>query len=477
MKVVLDPELQMNDVQRKKYYDTVMDLHDMQRRGKEMTAALGPMYSQMNGVAEKVKTANSVPAGQDESIRSRRSSTPCGPIRRAGARGEWWRWRRRRGGGGRVRRTWWWWRGRRRRRWRGAGAAGGRAAQPQLARKRPPETPAQGGGAGAFGGGNAPPNNDDLVARPATSSGWRSRRCRATLHEAYNDVKLAVPKAISDANAVLIKAMTMSQSLKKYDVALTVYEQRSEMVPGFRGSEAQHTLTSHLGTPEPGNSGTIMRGLSIPTTTHGRVVVEDAAVAPISLLVAFHGYAQSADETLADVRTIPGASAWTIASVQGLHRFYNRNSEKVIASWMTRQDARRRDCGQRRVHRWRDRCRGRAGTDCVRRILAGRVDGVSRGRARVASGGWCHRAGRRHSAGSQEQRLPRPWPAVLIGGGERDTWFTPAKAEADAAFLAAQQVPHDVVRFAGGHEWTDEFRAAAARWLQRVIQAAATSRA
>jgi predicted esterase len=73
--------------------------------------------------------------------------------------------------------------------------------------------------------------------------------------------------------------------------------------------------------------------------------------------------------------------------------------------------------------------------------------------------------------------LLRPWPAVLIGGGEGDTWFTPAKAEADAAFLAAQHVPHDVVRFTGGHEWTDEFRAAAARWLQRVIQAAATSRA
>ena len=68
MKVVLDPELQMNDVQRKKYYDTVMDLHDMQRRGEEMTAALGPMYSQMNDVAEKLKTANNVPA------RSRRSS-------------------------------------------------------------------------------------------------------------------------------------------------------------------------------------------------------------------------------------------------------------------------------------------------------------------------------------------------------------------------------------------------------------------
>ena len=43
-----------------------------------------------------------------------------------------------------------------------------------------------------------------------------------TLMKQYADVKLALPKAISDANAVLVKAMTVSQSLKKYDVALTV---------------------------------------------------------------------------------------------------------------------------------------------------------------------------------------------------------------------------------------------------------------
>ena len=33
MKVVLDPAVQMTDVQRKRYYDMSMDLHDMQRRG------------------------------------------------------------------------------------------------------------------------------------------------------------------------------------------------------------------------------------------------------------------------------------------------------------------------------------------------------------------------------------------------------------------------------------------------------------
>lgn len=220
-----------------------------------------------------------------------------------------------------------------------------------------------------------------------------------------------------------------------------------------------------------------MRSLSIPTTTHGRVVVEDAAGSPLGLLVAFHGYAQSADETLADVRTIPGAEAWTIASVQGLHRFYNRNSEKVIASWMTRQD---RDDAIADNVAYIDRAIDAVGVSGSI-VFVGFSQGASMAYRAAVLGS--HRAvGVIALAGDippevKRGELLRPWPAVLIGGGERDTWFTPAKAEADAAFLAAQQVPHDVVRFAGGHEWTDEFRAAAARWLQRVIQAAATSRA
>ena len=220
-----------------------------------------------------------------------------------------------------------------------------------------------------------------------------------------------------------------------------------------------------------------MRSLSIPTTTHGRVVVEDATASPVGLLVAFHGYAQSADETLADVRKIPGANAWTIASVQGLHRFYNRNNEKVIASWMTRQD---RDDAIADNVAYVDRAIDAVGTPGPM-VFVGFSQGASMAYRAAVLGS--HRAVGIIALGGdippevKSGEILRPWPTVLIGSGERDTWFTPAKAEADAAFLAAQQVPHDVVRFAGGHEWTDEFRAAAAPWLQRVIQAAATSRA
>ena len=56
--------------------------------------------------------------------------------------------------------------------------------------------------------------------------------------------------------------------------------------------------------------------------------------------------------------------------------------------------------------------------------------------------------------GTLRQRLGR----VVIGAGVRDTWFTPARADAEASFLASAGVPREVVRFDGAHEWTEEFR-------------------
>ena len=98
-------------------------------------------------------------------------------------------------------------------------------AAPRGAEGAATETPAQGGGAGGFGGGNAPPDNDNLVAKAGSVKSQMlafSEVPSETLMKQYADVKVALPKAISDANAVLVKAMTVSQSLKKYDVALTV---------------------------------------------------------------------------------------------------------------------------------------------------------------------------------------------------------------------------------------------------------------
>ena len=38
------------------------------------------------------------------------------------------------------------------------------------------------------------------------------------------------------------------------------------------------------------------------------------------------------------MRAIPGAARWRLVAIQGLHRFYQRRDNQVVASWMTRQD-------------------------------------------------------------------------------------------------------------------------------------------
>ena len=60
------------------------------------------------------------------------------------------------------------------------------------------------------------------------------------------------------------------------------------------------------------------------------------------------------------------------------------------------------------------------------------------------------------------------WPRILVGAGERDPWYTPAKVDHDVAFLRAAGVEHDVVRFDGAHQWTEEFRRAAGQWLDTI---------
>src|SRR5579864_463761 len=94
-----------------------------------------------------------------------------------------------------------------------------------------------------------------------------------------------------------------------------------------------HAFTpSSLSSPVP-------RILSVETRTHGRILVREAVGASArGLIVAFHGYGQSADTILAELDRVSGVSTWTVAAVQALHRFYTRGDQAVIASWMTRQD-------------------------------------------------------------------------------------------------------------------------------------------
>jgi predicted esterase len=83
----------------------------------------------------------------------------------------------------------------------------------------------------------------------------------------------------------------------------------------------------------------VIRERTIATTTHGRyLAIGPSEPGPAQLLVGFHGYAEDAETQMARLRAIPGSERWHLISILGLHRFYQRRSNQVVASWMTRQD-------------------------------------------------------------------------------------------------------------------------------------------
>lgn len=211
-----------------------------------------------------------------------------------------------------------------------------------------------------------------------------------------------------------------------------------------------------------------MTSHSVEAVTHGRVLVEEA-LDPRSgrVLVACHGYAQNAEIMLDDARKIPGVrEGWRVVSVQGLHRFYSRADQTVVASWMTRQD---RELAIADNVAYVDRAVEAAGGGEARLIV---FLGFSQGAAmayRAALRGKYPPAGVISLGGDippdVQSESSRGWPPVLLGAGTRDVWYTPERASGDQQFLAARGISHGIVRFDGGHEFTDEFREAAGRWL------------
>lgn len=210
----------------------------------------------------------------------------------------------------------------------------------------------------------------------------------------------------------------------------------------------------------------------VPARVHGRFLLERAdSEDPAGLLVGFHGYGEDAAAHLGELRRIPGAGRWHLASVQALHRFYTRSGE-VVACWMTRQDrelaiednveyvaaaleALERELGPPR-----------------RLVFAGFSQGVAMAwRAVARSGARCH--GAVMLAGDvppevAEGPLPRSIP-VLLGRGTGDTWYTAAKMDADLAVLARRGVEVQAVVFEGDHEWSQTFVDEAGAFLDRLV--------
>ena len=199
---------------------------------------------------------------------------------------------------------------------------------------------------------------------------------------------------------------------------------------------------------------------SIATATHGRYLVEPpASPGPAPVLVGFHGYAEGAETQLGRLRAIPGAERWLIVSIQGMHRFYQRRTNEVIASWMTRQD------------------REVAIADNLT-YVAGVMDAVARewpGATRLVFAGFSQGVAMTFRAATASSRsvdgvvavggdvppeldanLLARVPAALVCRGARDQWYTSATFESDVRRLREAGTDVQPLAFDGGHEWSDE---------------------
>jgi dienelactone hydrolase len=210
----------------------------------------------------------------------------------------------------------------------------------------------------------------------------------------------------------------------------------------------------------------------IPAMTHGRILVRAArAGAARGLVVGFHGYKENAPAQMERLLTIPGAAAWTLVSVQALHRFYRGRTERggteeVVASWMTRED---REAAIADNVAYVDAALDAVPHDDSTRIV---YAGFSQG---VAMAFRAALRGRRRAAGviavggdvppellsDREVRFP----PLVLARGRRDDWFTQAKFDAEVASLTARHVTFRPFVYEGVHEWNEAVSSAAGEFL------------
>lgn len=214
----------------------------------------------------------------------------------------------------------------------------------------------------------------------------------------------------------------------------------------------------------------------VETTVRGRYLVRDAQTgANSALLVGFHGYGETAENHLAELERIPGSAGWKLIAVQALHPFYKSSTGEVVASWMTRLD--RQSAIEDNVGYVANVLRRESSARAAGGALV--FAGFSQGTAmayRAAAGAQlpCHgivALGGDFPPELATRDLQR-FPPVLIGRGDRDEWYTQEKLSHDLEVLAAKGIATSVSRFAGGHEWTDEFRSACGDFLDRVRRSA-----
>jgi predicted esterase len=210
----------------------------------------------------------------------------------------------------------------------------------------------------------------------------------------------------------------------------------------------------------------------IAAGTHGRYLIEPpASPGPAPILVGFHGYGEGAPAQLERLRRIPGSDRWLLVSIQALHRFYQRRTDEVVASWMTRQD--------RELAIADNLAYVTAVLDSVEReypaaplvVFAGFSQGVAMTfRAAAASPRQVN--GVIAVGGDVPPEVDHPALArvrrTLVCRGSRDEWYTHAIFERDLERLRHAGAAVQPLEFDGGHEWSDDVVQAAAMFLREA---------
>jgi predicted esterase len=208
---------------------------------------------------------------------------------------------------------------------------------------------------------------------------------------------------------------------------------------------------------------------TIATQVHGRFLVRPQRSS--SLLVGFHGYGESADDQLRRLAAIPGTDDWMLVSIQGLYRFYERRTEKVVASWMTRQD-RELAIADNMMYVSRVLKQVLDGGTAGVMVFAGFSQGVAMAfRAAVSAA-----APRRYVIAVGGDVPPELGPAelrqlssVLMCRGAGDEFYAPEAFAADVQRLQAAAVAVQARAVAGGHEWSPEVIEAAGLFLREQV--------
>ena len=181
--------------------------------------------------------------------------------------------------------------------------------------------------------------------------------------------------------------------------------------------------------------------------------------APVGRIWALHGYGQLPEYFLRRF-TAAAEAGWQVVAPEGLHRFYvEGTSGRVGASWMTRE-AREHDMAD--CLRFLDQIHAQLPPAQFPEVLLGFSQGVATG-ARWACRGRCEFAAHIFWAGvfppdldlaTEVARLTKA--PLYFALGDTDPYFTESLVAATSAALDAAAVPHEWVRFQGGHSVDSE---------------------